>query len=80
VNHVCDPSLLFFVRSIWQRVSAVRLFIEHTCPGTLACHPADIKNVFKLWKVGAAMTSVVEERYTTKSVGLKVLKRALFLS
>lgn len=80
MNHVCDPSLMFFVRSTWQRASAVRLFIEHTCPGTLPCHPADIKNVFKLWKVGAAMTSVVEERYTTKSVGLKVLKRALFLS
>ncbi|XP_068694646.1 E3 ubiquitin-protein ligase rnf213-alpha-like isoform X2 [Montipora foliosa] len=37
-------------RSIWQRVSAVRLFIEHTCPGTSLCHPADVKNTFKLWK------------------------------
>ncbi|KAK2555497.1 E3 ubiquitin-protein ligase rnf213-alpha [Acropora cervicornis] len=37
-------------RSIWQRASAVRLFIEHTCPGTLPCHPADVKNAFKLWK------------------------------
>ena len=70
---------MFFVRCTWQRVSAVRLFIEHTCPGTLACHPADIKNVFKLWKVGAAMTAVVEKRYTTGSVGLKVFKSVLFL-
>ena len=70
-----DPSLMFFVRSTWQRVSAVRLFIEHTCPGTLMCHPADIRNVFKLWKVGAAMTSVVDNRYTIGSVGLKVFER-----
>ena len=68
---MCDPSLMFFVRSTWQRVSAVRLFIEHTCPGTLVCHPADIKNVFKLWKVGAAITSV-DNRYATGSVGVKV--------
>ena len=76
---MCDPSLMFFVRSTWQRVSAVRLFIEHTCPGTLVCHPADIKNVFKLWKVGTAKTSVVDNRYTTGSVGVKVFKRVLYL-
>ena len=38
-------------RATWQRVSAVRLFIEHTCPGSSACHPADVGNAFKLWKV-----------------------------
>ena len=38
-------------RSTWQRVSAVRLFIEHTYPGSSACHPADVGNAFKLWKV-----------------------------
>lgn len=68
VNHVFDASFMFFVRSTWQRVSAVRLFIEHTCPGTLVCHPADVKNAFKLWKVGAAMTSVVEKLYSTGPV------------
>lgn len=74
-----DPSLMFFVRATWQRVSAVRLFIEHTCPGTLVCHPADVKNVFKLWKVGGAMTSVVDNRYATGPVGVKVFKRVLYL-
>ena len=42
----CHPN-----RSTWQRVSAVRLFIEHTCPGSSACHRADDVNAFKLWKV-----------------------------
>ena len=56
VNDVVDVYLPFLIRSTWQRVSAVRLFIEHTCPGTLACHPADVKNAFKLWKVRATIT------------------------
>ena len=43
--------LLPYNRSTWQRVSAVRLFIEHTCPGSSACHRADDVNAFKLWKV-----------------------------
>ena len=38
-------------RSTWQRVNAVRLFIEHTYPGSSACHRADVGNAFKLWKV-----------------------------
>ena len=36
---------------MWQRVSAVRLFIEHVCPPGAVAHPADIKSIYKLWKV-----------------------------
>ena len=36
---------------MWQRVSAVRLFIEHICPPGAVAHPADIKSIFNLWKV-----------------------------
>ncbi len=63
MNKVFDLFLTSFVRFTWQRVSAVRLFIEHTCPGTSVCHPADIKNAFKLWKVGATMTLAVKKVY-----------------
>ncbi|XP_020616495.1 E3 ubiquitin-protein ligase RNF213-like [Orbicella faveolata] len=58
-------------KSTWQRASAVRLFIEHTCPGTLPCHPADIKNVFKLWK------ALGDETDFTKPHTMRVIEKFL---
>ncbi|XP_068694638.1 E3 ubiquitin-protein ligase rnf213-alpha-like [Montipora foliosa] len=58
-------------RSIWQRVSAVRLFIEHTCPGTSLCHPADVKNTFKLWK------ALGDETDFTKPDTMRVIEKFL---
>ena len=46
----CYPTVPCF-RPMWQRVSAVRLFIEHVCPPGAVAHPADIKSIYKLWKV-----------------------------
>ncbi|XP_022783821.1 E3 ubiquitin-protein ligase rnf213-alpha-like [Stylophora pistillata] len=66
VNHI-----LRSCRSTWQRVSAVRLFIEHTCPGTIACHPADVKNVFKLWK------ALGDETDFTKPQTMRVIEKFL---
>ncbi|KAJ7339580.1 hypothetical protein OS493_005983 [Desmophyllum pertusum] len=63
--------ILHDCRSTWQRVSAVRLFIEHTCPGTSACHPADINNVFKLWK------ALGDETDFTKPHTMRVIEKFL---
>ncbi|PFX29705.1 E3 ubiquitin-protein ligase RNF213 [Stylophora pistillata] len=66
VNHI-----LHNCRSTWQRVSAVRLFIEHTCPGTIVCHSADVKNVFKLWK------ALGDETDFTKPQTMRVIEKFL---
>ncbi|XP_067056125.1 E3 ubiquitin-protein ligase rnf213-alpha-like isoform X2 [Acropora muricata] len=58
-------------RSIWQRASAVRLFIEHTCPGTLPCHPADVRNAFKLWK------ALGDETDFSKPEAIRVIEKFL---
>ncbi|XP_078381354.1 E3 ubiquitin-protein ligase rnf213-alpha-like isoform X3 [Oculina patagonica] len=63
--------ILHNCRFTWQRVSAVRLFIEHTCPGTSVCHPADIKNAFKLWK------ALGDETDFTKPHTMQVIEKFL---
>ena len=47
-------------RTMWQRVSAVRLFVEHVCPPGSLTHPADVRNIFLLWKVGCL---VIQRQY-----------------
>ena len=36
-------------RFMWQRISAVRLFIEHVYPSH--ANPEDVQTLLKLWKV-----------------------------
>ena len=43
----CLPIL----RYMWQRLSAVRMFIEHVYPSDAGVDPDDVTTILKLWKV-----------------------------
>lgn len=43
----CLPIL----RYMWQRLSAVRMFIEHVYPSDAGVDPEDVETISKLWKV-----------------------------
>lgn len=36
---------------MWQRLSAVRMFIEHVYPSADESHPEDVQQMLRLWKV-----------------------------
>ena len=48
---------LSFFRCMWQRLSAVRMFIEHVCLSQAQLDHQDVQNILKLWKVRATTST-----------------------
>lgn len=51
VSHFTLLLLRFNFRSMWQRLSAVRLLIEHVYPSQDSTDSIDLRSILKLWKV-----------------------------
>ncbi|XP_022797655.1 E3 ubiquitin-protein ligase rnf213-alpha-like isoform X3 [Stylophora pistillata] len=64
-------SMLIQCRSMWQRLSAVRMFIEHVYPSEGGVDILDVQHVLKLWKALADGTDF------TKAKSLTILERVL---
>ena len=51
VSHFILPLFRSNFRSMWQRLSAVRLLIEHVYPSQDSKDSRDLRSILKLWKV-----------------------------
>ena len=48
---------LSLLRCMWQRLSAVRMFIELVCLSQVQLEPQDVQNIIKLWKVRTSFSA-----------------------
>ena len=44
---------------MWQRLSAVRTFIEHVYPSDVDANPEDVQTILRLWKVIVIAVNIV---------------------
>ncbi len=59
-------------RCMWQRLSAVRMFIEHVYPSQGEMDPQDLQNILKLWKVRTEIRQVkqtMQENHISRLIG-----------
>ncbi|XP_022806306.1 E3 ubiquitin-protein ligase RNF213-like [Stylophora pistillata] len=64
-------SMLIHCRSMWQRLSAVRLFIEHAYPSQDSTDCGDLQSILNLWK------ALGEKTDFTKAESLNTVERFL---